>query len=114
MIIRLITASAPPAHRRRLQKAIDMSRRKWAIQLPDETSEALHPRLRRFVRATRDDGTGAVPIPFPTHVTMLAGPLRRIRAREPGMQPLSEVPTGPDEPCDDGHGPERHGTGSVG
>lgn len=84
MIIRLITASAPPGDRLRLQKGIDMSRRRRAIQLPDETSDALHARLRRFVRATRDDVTGAVPIPFPAHVTVPAGPLRRIRgARTP-------------------------------
>ncbi|MGF6506365.1 hypothetical protein [Paraburkholderia sp. 32] len=80
-----------------------MSRRKRAIELPDETSETLRARLRRFVRATRDDVTGAVPIPFPAHVTVLAGPLRRIRgAREHRMVPVPEVRAGSDARREDG------------
>ncbi|MGF6506254.1 hypothetical protein [Paraburkholderia sp. 32] len=86
-----------------------MSRRKRAIALPDETSETLRARLRRFVRATRDDvtgATGAVPIPFPTHVTVLAGPLRRIRgAREHRMVSVPEVQAGLDARREDGDKP---------
>ncbi|SDR61891.1 hypothetical protein [Paraburkholderia tuberum] len=104
--IRLIAASAPPAHRLRLQTGIDMSRRKRAIELPDETSEALRARLRRFVRATRDDVTRAVPIPFPTPVTVLAGPLRRIRgARGHRTVPGPEARAGLDARSEDGDKP---------
>ncbi|MDH6147686.1 MULTISPECIES: hypothetical protein [Paraburkholderia] len=86
-----------------------MSRRRRAIGLPDETSEALRARLRRFVRATRDEATGvtgAVPIPFPTHVTVLAGPLRRIRgARDRRTVPAPEVRAGSDARREDGDQP---------
>ncbi|MGF6367708.1 hypothetical protein [Paraburkholderia sp. MM5482-R1] len=86
-----------------------MSRRKRATALPDETAEALRARLRRFVRATRDEATGAtgaVPIPFPTPVTVLAGPLRRIRgAREPRTVPGPEVRAGSDARREDGDQP---------
>ncbi|MGF6933467.1 hypothetical protein OKW41_002606 [Paraburkholderia sp. UCT70] len=83
-----------------------MSRRKRAIELPDETAEALRARLRRFVRATRDDVTGAVPIPFPTPVTVLAGPLRRIRgARDHRTVPGPEVRAGSDARREDGDQP---------
>ncbi|MGF6508559.1 hypothetical protein [Paraburkholderia sp. 32] len=106
MIIRLIAASAPPAHRLRLQTGIGMSRRRRAIELPDETAEALRARLRRFVRASRDESTGAVPLPFPAHVTVLAGPLRRIRgAREPRMVSGPEVRAGSDARREDGDEP---------
>ncbi|MGF6851553.1 hypothetical protein [Paraburkholderia sp. CI3] len=83
-----------------------MSRRKRAIELPDETSEALRARLWRFVRATRDDVTGAVPIPFPAPVTVLAGPLRRIRgAREHRMVSVPEVRAESDARREDGDKP---------
>ncbi|NVI08251.1 hypothetical protein [Paraburkholderia youngii] len=114
MIIRLITASAPLAHRLRLQKAIDMGRRRRAIQLPDETSEALRARLRRLVRATRDEVTGAVPIPFPTHVTVLAGPLRRVRgARQHRIVSVPEVRAESDARREDGDQPDQPRTGSC-
>ncbi|MGF6810818.1 hypothetical protein OKW30_006010 [Paraburkholderia sp. Clong3] len=86
-----------------------MSRRRRAIALPDETAEALRARLRRFVRATRDEATGAtgaVPIPFPEHVTVLAGPLRRIRgAREPRTVPVPAGRAGSDARREDGDQP---------
>ncbi|MBB5503664.1 hypothetical protein [Paraburkholderia sp. MM5384-R2] len=83
-----------------------MSRRKRATALPDETAEALRARLRRFVRATRDEATGAVPIPFPEHVTVLAGPLRRIRgAREHGIVPGPAGRAGLDARREDGDKP---------
>ncbi|WP_157025162.1 hypothetical protein [Paraburkholderia heleia] len=55
---------------------------------PDETSGQLRARLRRFALATRDDATRAArtaTIPFPEQVSVLAGPLRRVRP--PGTEP---------------------------
>jgi hypothetical protein len=56
--------------------------RKPPVRPADETSAQLRARLRRFALATRDDATraaGTATIPFPEHVTVLAGPLRRVR-----------------------------------
>ncbi|MBB5502195.1 hypothetical protein [Paraburkholderia sp. MM5384-R2] len=55
---------------------------------PDETSGQLRARLRRFALATCDGATHAsstATIPFPEHVSVLAGPLRRVRP--PGTEP---------------------------
>jgi HTH-like domain len=48
---------------------------------PAETPEQLRVRLRAFVLATREDAMRPVNVPFPEHVTVLAGPLRRNRTR---------------------------------
>ncbi|CAB3801211.1 hypothetical protein LMG27177_04999 [Paraburkholderia fynbosensis] len=66
-----------------------MSRRSKRPALPpDETCGQLRARLRRFALATCDDATRAsrtATIPFPEHVSVLAGPLRRVRP--PGTEP---------------------------
>jgi hypothetical protein len=51
---------------------------------PDETPEQLRARLRRFALATRDVAYQKGMIPFPEHVSVLAGPLRRVRTRVSG------------------------------
>ena len=55
---------------------------------PDEPSAQLRVRLRCFALATSNDATGAATMPFPEHVTVLAGTLRRNRRlRRDGMLP---------------------------
>lgn len=76
---------------------------KPTVQPPDETSEQLRARLRRFARATRNDATGAATMPFPEHVTVLAGPLRRIgRLHRDGISGQPEAPATADGPTEDG------------
>lgn len=84
-----------------------MSRhRKRPAQPPDETSAQLRARLRRFALATRDDATGAATNPFPEHVSVLAGPLRRIRRLGPdGIGGQPEAPATADGPTEDGSAP---------
>jgi hypothetical protein len=48
---------------------------------PAETSEQLRARLRAFALATREEAMRPVNVPFPDHVTVLGGPLRRSRPR---------------------------------
>ncbi|GGC62912.1 hypothetical protein GCM10011400_58450 [Paraburkholderia caffeinilytica] len=74
------------------------------MQFPDEPSEALRARLRRVAQATRDDARQAATVPFPAHVSVLAGPLRRRPARSPGAgsQPAGCVGPAPDADDDGG------------
>ncbi|MFM0303479.1 hypothetical protein PQQ99_25530 [Paraburkholderia sediminicola] len=73
---------------------------------PDETSAQLRARLRRFALATRDDATGAATIPFPEHVSVLAGPLRRSRRlRRDGIGGQPEAPATADGPTKEGSAP---------
>ncbi|SDR60949.1 hypothetical protein [Paraburkholderia tuberum] len=48
---------------------------------PDETSEELRARLRRIADATREQAMQPATVPFPEHVTVLAGPLRKVRKK---------------------------------
>lgn len=48
---------------------------------PNESSEQLIARLRRFVTLTRAEATRPSTVPFPDHVNVLAGPLRRRQLR---------------------------------
>lgn len=48
---------------------------------PAETSEALRARLRAFARLTRKQAMRQSTVPFPEGVTVLAGPLRKVRRR---------------------------------
>lgn len=57
---------------------------------PDETSAQLRARLRRFALASHHDATGGATIPFPSHVTVLAGPMRRVRGWR--RDAISELP----------------------
>ncbi len=52
------------------------SRKRLALP-PTETSEQLRARLRHFAVLTRSEATRSSDVPFPEHVTVLAGPLRR-------------------------------------
>ncbi|VVD33604.1 conserved protein of unknown function [Paraburkholderia dioscoreae] len=61
-----------------------MTRRKRAALPPVETSEQLQVRLRAYALATRESAMKPRKVPFPEHVTVLAGPLRRVRARPSG------------------------------
>ncbi|SOF00977.1 hypothetical protein SAMN05446635_9057 [Burkholderia sp. OK233] len=81
-----------------------MSRhRKPPAQPPDKTPAQLRARLRRFAPATRDEATGAATIPFPEHVTVLAGPLRRnLRLHRDGIGGQPEAPATADGPPEDG------------
>ncbi|WP_154671459.1 hypothetical protein [Paraburkholderia mimosarum] len=63
-----------------------MKRRKRHAPLPDETSSELQARLRRFALATREEALRPANVPFPEHVTVLAGPLRKVR-RKPADAP---------------------------
>ncbi|MFM0609464.1 hypothetical protein PQR05_33575 [Paraburkholderia sediminicola] len=73
---------------------------------PDETSAQLRARLQRFALATRDDATGAATIPFPEHVSVLAGPLRRSRRlRRDGIGGQPEAPAAADGPTKEGSAP---------
>ncbi|MFM0100859.1 hypothetical protein PQQ87_35055 [Paraburkholderia nemoris] len=84
-----------------------MSRhRKPPAPPPDETSAQLRARLRHFALATRDDATGAATIPFPEHVTVLAGPLRRNRRlRRGGIGGQPEAPASAAGPRKEGSAP---------
>ncbi len=81
-----------------------MSRhRKRPAPPPDETSAQLRARLRRFALATRDEAARAATIPFPEHVTVLAGPLRRNRRlRRDGIGGQPEAPATTDGPRKEG------------
>lgn len=73
---------------------------------PEETSAQLRARLRRFALATHHVATGTATIPFPGHVTVLAGPLqrnRRLRRDGTGGQP--EAPASADGPTEEGKAP---------
>ena len=73
---------------------------------PDETSAQLRAWLRRFALATRNDATGAATIPFPGHVTVLAGPLRwNLRLRRDGIGGQPEAPARADGPTEEGSAP---------
>ena len=77
--------------------------RKRPAPPPDETSAQLRARLRRFALATPDEATGAATMPFPEHVTVLAGPLRRIgRLHRDGISGQPEAPATADGPTEDG------------
>jgi hypothetical protein len=72
---------------------------------PEETSEELRARLRRFALATRDNATrapGTATIPFPEQVTVLAGPLRRVRPPGPGPAQAGRSAGDPDRDDDGG------------
>jgi hypothetical protein len=56
-------------------------KRKHPAPLPDETSEELCARLRRFTGATREAARQSATVPFPEHVTVLAEPLRKVRGK---------------------------------
>lgn len=49
---------------------------------PSETSEELTTRLRAFAERTRKSATALRTVPFPENVTVLAGPLRRVRRQK--------------------------------
>ncbi|SOE51500.1 hypothetical protein SAMN05446635_0381 [Burkholderia sp. OK233] len=55
-----------------------MTKRKQPVLPPVETSEQLKARLRAFALATREEAMKPRTVPFPEHVTVLAGPLRRV------------------------------------
>jgi hypothetical protein len=60
---------------------------------PDETPDQLRARLRRFALATRDEVRRAATIPFPEHISVLTGPLRRVRSgRKHRDASLPEMP----------------------
>lgn len=48
---------------------------------PAETSEELRARLRAFAELTREHAMRQSAVPFPEGVTVLAGPLRKVRRR---------------------------------
>ncbi|MHB9833267.1 hypothetical protein Q8F57_000350 [Paraburkholderia terrae] len=52
-----------------------------ANDLPAETSEELRARLREFAVLTREQALRQSTVPFPEDVTVLAGPLRKVRRR---------------------------------
>jgi hypothetical protein len=84
--------------------------RKPPARPADETSAQLRARLRRFALATRDDATraaGTATIPFPEQVTVLAGPLRRVRP--PGTGPAQAGRTAGDPDRNDDGGNEELG-----
>jgi hypothetical protein len=58
-----------------------MKKQKRSTPLPDETAEELRARLRQFVLATRERDLYTVTIAMPEDVTVLAGPLRKVRNR---------------------------------
>jgi hypothetical protein len=66
---------------RELMRDRQMTQRKRTALPPVETSEQLRARLRAFALATREDAMKPRKAPFPEHVTVLAGPLRRVHAR---------------------------------
>jgi hypothetical protein len=49
---------------------------------PVETTEALRARLRAFAELTREQAMRQVAASHPEDVTVLAGPLRRVRRRQ--------------------------------
>ncbi|CAB3798078.1 hypothetical protein [Paraburkholderia caffeinilytica] len=61
-----------------------MTRRKQPALRPVETSEQLGARLRAFALATREQAMKPRKVPFPEHVMVLAGPLRRRQDRHIG------------------------------
>ncbi len=58
-----------------------MTRRRRPTPLPRETSDELQDRLRKFALLTREQALRPATVPFPEHVTVLAGPLREVHAR---------------------------------
>ncbi|MFK4448350.1 hypothetical protein ABH944_008408 [Caballeronia udeis] len=58
---------------------------------PAETSEQLRSRLWAFTLATHEQAMRPRSVPFPEHVTVLAGPLRR---RQAGPGRHTEEPSG--------------------
>ncbi len=64
-----------------------MTRHKRPALPPAETSEQLRARLRAFALATREQAMKRRTVPFPEHVTVLAGPLRRVHEPENRTSP---------------------------
>lgn len=58
-----------------------MRKRKEKNPLPNETSEELRARLRRFALVTREEALHPATTPFPENVTALAGPLRKAQVK---------------------------------
>lgn len=48
---------------------------------PSETTEELTARLRAYAERTREQAMRQPTVPFPEDVTVLAGPLRKVRRR---------------------------------
>ncbi|MHB9835129.1 hypothetical protein Q8F57_009850 [Paraburkholderia terrae] len=48
---------------------------------PSETTEELTARLRAYAERTREQAMRQSTVPFPEGVTVLAGPLRKVRRR---------------------------------
>jgi hypothetical protein len=59
-----------------------MIRRKRPALPPTETSEQLRARLQAFALATREEAMKPRQVPFPEHVAVLAGPIRRNRRQK--------------------------------
>lgn len=56
-------------------------RAKEANLPPSETTEELVARLRAYAERTREQAMRRLTVPAPEHVTVLAGPLRKMRRR---------------------------------
>ncbi|HKR46602.1 MAG TPA: hypothetical protein VJU59_44240 [Paraburkholderia sp.] len=78
-----------------------MKRRKRPSPLPDETSSELQARLRRFALATREEALRPATVPFPEHVTVLAGPLRKVRTKTADARDESEQDCSSDQESDE-------------
>ncbi|WP_233873592.1 hypothetical protein [Paraburkholderia adhaesiva] len=79
-----------------------MSRPRRPVPLPDEPFEVLRARLWRFAQATRDEARQVATVPFPEHVSVLAGPLWRSRGeRQDGRSHQSEKFTSAGVPVED-------------
>ncbi|WP_109484050.1 hypothetical protein [Paraburkholderia sp. C35] len=72
-----------------MTKANRRKRRRESLP-PYESSEQLQARLWAFAMATREQAMRPRTVAFPDHVTVLAGPLRRVRTApgEPGEATL--------------------------
>lgn len=70
-----------------------MRRQKRSKPLPNETSAQLRARLRRFALATREEAMQPVTVPFPEHVSVLAGPLRIRKRKNESPDDSGQAPT---------------------
>ena len=64
---------------------------------PYESSEQLRARLKAFALATRERAINAARVPFPDNITVLAGPLGRVRPKPLAPKRRPAIDKGPQD-----------------
>ena len=81
-----------------MTKANRRKRRRQSMP-PYESSEQIEARMKAFALRTREWTINVARIPFPDHITVLAGPIRRVRPKPATSDaPVASCEQDTDEP----------------